>query len=208
MKLILFFLRPEAWDLLFQSLRQHAEQRQLEALALPCLDRKHNPQEQHGQRSQNSKQKKSHGGSDIRKEECGDGQNEKDSPKQNALPGVKADKAVVAKCRQKQDHRGRGQSEISDGRGRPFRGRKRCHRPSATGTEFRVRGHHSSAMGTLHGSLRRIRGAFLGKFVGTLPGTFLDTILGTILWTRQFGVHSFSSGTVRKRHKSGKCGGW
>src|SRR5208282_1147266 len=157
-----------------------------------------------GQRSQNSEQKKQHGCRDIRKKERDDGQDEKDSPEQNALPGMKADEAVVAKCRQKQDHRGRGQSEISDRRGRPFRGRKRCHRPSATGTEFRVRGHYSSAMGTLHGSLRQMRGAFLGKFVGTLPGA----ILVTIFWTRQFGVHSFSFGILRKHHKSGTCGGW
>src|SRR6266852_6731140 len=86
-----------------QTLRQVPKQRQLEALALPCLERQNNPQEQHGQRNQQSKEKKHHGGSDIRKEEGGDGQNEKDSPEQNTLPGMKADEAIIAKCRQQQE---------------------------------------------------------------------------------------------------------
>src|ERR1700674_5942267 len=105
-----------------QTLRQFPKQRQLEALPLPCLERQNNPQEQHGQRNQESKQKKHHGGSDIRKKEGCDGQNEKDSPEQNALPGMKADEAVIAKCRQQQEHSGRKQREISDHRGCPFRG--------------------------------------------------------------------------------------
>src|SRR5271157_71337 len=64
---------PNGKVLLGQPCRQFAEQWQLEALTLPCLSRQNNPQEQHGQRSQNSKQKKNHGDSDIRKEERGDG---------------------------------------------------------------------------------------------------------------------------------------
>src|ERR1700693_839188 len=137
-----------------QTLRKIAEQRQLEALALPRLERQDNPQEKHGQRNQNSKQKKNHGGCDIRKEEGGDGQNEKDSPEQNALPGMKADEAIIAKCRQQQEHSGRDQREICDNRGRAFRGRKWRHRPSASRTECRVRRHHGSTMRTLDGTLR------------------------------------------------------
>src|SRR6202140_4508165 len=132
-----------------QTLRQVPKQRQLEALALPCLERQNNPQEQHSERNQKSKQKKNHGGSDIRKEQCGDGQNEKNSPEQNTLPGMEAAKAVIAKCRQQQEHSGRNQREISDHRGCPFRGRKRRHRPSASRTECRVCRHHGPALRTL-----------------------------------------------------------
>jgi len=46
---------PPVTDHLFHPHRQIPEQRQLKALALPCFERQHDPQEQHGQRNQNSK---------------------------------------------------------------------------------------------------------------------------------------------------------
>src|SRR6266852_1531879 len=164
--------RVEDPEPLRQPRRQLTEQRQFEALALPCLERQNNPQEQHGQRSQNSKQQKNHGGSDIRKQERENGQNEKGSPKQNALPGMKADETVAAKSRQEQERSGRDEGEISDGRGRAFRGNNRSHRPSASRTEYRVCRHRRSAMGAINGSLRRIRCAIFRTIRGNIRWNF------------------------------------
>src|SRR5580658_10968527 len=139
---------------LAQPCRPLAQQWHLEALALPGLERQNDPQEQHRQNSQDPKQKQNHWGRDGRKDNRGDGQPDKRSPEQNALPGMKADETVIAMCRQNQKHRRREKSEVSESRGSPFRGRKRSHRPSACRTEGRVRRHHGSTMRTLHRSLR------------------------------------------------------
>ncbi len=81
--------------------RQLAEQRQFEALTLPRFELQNNPQEQHDQQNQNSKQKKNHGGSNVGKKERSTAQNKKGYPERNALPGMKTHEAVTPKCRQK-----------------------------------------------------------------------------------------------------------
>src|SRR5271169_3748424 len=89
-------------DALTQPSRQFAEPGEFEALALPCFDREDNPKEEHGQRCQDAGQEKNHGCGNVGHENGKHRQHEEDCPDQDALPGVKADKAMGAKGRKEQ----------------------------------------------------------------------------------------------------------
>ena len=108
----LAFPTPADLTVYFMPSRQFAKQRQFEALALPCLQRSEQstgttwpakPEFQTGEKPWRQRHSKARRASD--------GQNEKHSPEQNALPGMKANKAVAAKCRQETKSRQPGAKE-------------------------------------------------------------------------------------------------
>ena len=131
-----------------QTAGQRPEPRQLKALALPGLDRENNPEEEHGQRSQNSGKQERHGRGNIRNQQSDQRKDQENGPDQNALPRVKAEKSIASKPAEQQQSCRRYEREIGENGQGTLGGGNRAHGPSAGGAKCGTGREISGAVGT------------------------------------------------------------